>query len=165
MAMDKTFDLLRELHFPVLICKNEAGFPVVYMNLKAEIYFSPERSIQSATEPTATMPLDTLFPSQSAGRVASLIEIIQKTDRVDGWEWSLAPGDGADATFVVYGNLASINATQDYAIITFLPFGHDATHDPFTTQFLEVVNINSGTSPSKGICCPASTRPSPRCKS
>lgn len=143
MATDKNkaFELLREVHFPVVVCKNEAGFPVEYMNLKAEIYFSPERSIQSVAEPAAILPLEALFPTQFAGRVASLIETVQKTNQVNGWEWSLKPEEGANADFVVYGNLFSMDATQDHAVILFLPFGHDASHDPFTTQFLEVVNI------------------------
>lgn len=139
--LDEVIEFLKDFPFSIIICKNQEELPIEYMNLKADILFSPERSIQSISKPEETPQFTDFVAEKSLGQATAMIDTIKKVGRVEGWHCEFKSQGDQDSLFSVSANLASVNSEHDYIIFIIAPVSISTDHNPYTTQYLEMINV------------------------
>ena len=133
-------EFLKDFSLPVVICKNQESLPIEYMNLRADILFSPERSIQLVSKPQQKLNFTDLITKKSQGRAAAMIETIQKIGRVERWNCEFVAQADELTLYSVSGNLVSVHGKHDYVIFVVMPNLTGIDYNPYMVRFFELVN-------------------------
>lgn len=110
-------DLVDDLNLAVVLCGNTEAFPIVYMNVHAQMLFDPSHSVERLTQPEQPERsinfLNILHPELRHRFRATLCE----TGRVDDFRAEAIAFDGKPLQFLLSGNVVSLNAQNDHVIL------------------------------------------------
>lgn len=139
--IDGVIEFLRDFPFAIIICKNQEDLPIEYMNLKADILFSPERSIQSVSTPNTTFNFADFIAEESQGRISTMLDTLHKVGRVEGWTCELKSNGNQDSLFSVSANYVSVDSENDFLILAVTPNSLGVESNPYNSHYLEMVNV------------------------
>lgn len=117
-------NLFSKLRIPVIVCRNEADYPVVYMNVRAGLLFSPTHTTSALTGEKALGGLFSLLRFVSPGERDIFMQMAEKAGQVDRYESEFYSFDDKKLTFTLSGNRISLEAPGDYFVL-FLVEGSD----------------------------------------
>lgn len=133
-------DIFANLYLPVIVCKNNPDFDIVYMNIRANLLLSPNYSVEELSSNSTAGKIKNLLKFRYIEEYNGFYQAIQTMGHLDNYQGEIMSFDGKPLNYSISVNTVTISPKNDYIIFYLIEKKSDNIAVNFEIKLAELIN-------------------------